>query len=331
MRAVVITGPGEAEVLAIKDVPDPPPPGGDQVLVRVRAAGLNRADIFQRRGQYPAPPGVAMDIPGLEFAGDIEAVGPAVQRWKPGRRVMGIVGGAAQADYVVVPEGSLAEVPDLLDWAEAAALPEVFITAHDALFTQAGLELGETVLIHSAASGVGTAAVQLAHAAGCLTFGTSRTPDKLEKVRLLGLDEPIALTGEQPGQVFATRILEATGSQGVNVIMDLIGAPYLGANLRALAQLGRMICVGVTAGAAAEMDMHVLLRKRLRIMGTNLRYRTTGEKAAAVRRFNDQVMPLVRCGILRPVIDSAYELSEVVEAHKRLEANATFGKVVLTF
>ncbi len=330
MRAVVITEPGGPEVLAIRDLPDPPPPGGDQVLVRVRAAGLNRADLLQRRGQYPAPPGFPPDIPGMEFAGEVESTGPSVQRWKPGSRVMGITGGGAQAGYVLVSEGSLAEVPDSLDWIEAAALPEVFITAHDALFTQAGLQLGETVLIHAAASGVGTAAVQLAHAAGCLVFGTSRTSDKLERVHDLGLDEAITVPEDKPG-LFAEQILDATGGLGVHVILDLVGAPYFAANLNALAPEGRLICVGLTGGMQAPIDLGMLLRKRLRIYGTTLRGRSPAQKAAAVRRFADQVLPLVRCGILRPVIDSTFNADQVIEAHKRLESNATFGKVILTF
>ena len=330
MRAVVITQPGGPEVLAIRDLPDPPPPGGDQVLVRVRAAGLNRADILQRRGQYPAPPGAPQDIPGLEFSGEVEAVGPAVLRWKPGRRVIGITGGGAQAEYLLTHEGLLAEAPESLDWAEAAALPEVYITAHDALFTQLGLQLGETVLIHAAASGVGTAAVQLAHAAGCLVFGTSRTGEKLERVRALGLDEAVVVPGDSP-DVFARHILEATGGMGVNVILDLVGAPYFGANLKALAPLGRLICVGVTAGADAHIDLGTILHKRLRVFGTNLRGRSTAEKSAAVRRFADHVLPLVRCGMLKPIIDSTFKADEVIAAHQRLEGNGTFGKVVLTF
>jgi putative PIG3 family NAD(P)H quinone oxidoreductase len=330
MRAVLITGPGGPDVLALRDVADPPPPGGDQVLVRVRAAGVNRADIFQRRGEYPAPVGSPRDIPGLEFAGEVDQVGPAVQRWKRGARVMGITGGGAQAEYVVATEGTLAEVPDTMDWIEAAGLPEVFITAHDALFTQAGLQVGETVLIHAAASGVGTAAVQLAHAAGCLVFGTSRTADKLERTRALGLDEAIVVPADKPG-IFAEQILEATGGHGVHAILDLVGSPYFAANLRALAPLGRLICVGMTAGSEARIDMSLLLRKRLRIMGTVLRGRSTAEKAAAVRRFADQVLPLVRCGMLKAVIDSTFKAEDVAKAHERMEANGTFGKVILTF
>jgi NADPH:quinone reductase-like Zn-dependent oxidoreductase len=265
----------------------------------------------------------------MEFAGEVEAVGPAVLRCKPGRRVVGITGGGAQAEYVLAPEGALAEV-DSLDWVEAAALPEVFITAHDALFTQLGLQMGETVLIHAAASGVGTAAVQLAHAAGCLVFGTSRTPQKLARVCALGLDDAIALP-EGNADGFADQILEATGGRGVNVIVDLVGAAYFAANLKALAPLGRLICVGLTAGSRAEIDLGLLLRKRLRVFGTTLRGRSAAEKAAAVRGFADHVLPLVRCGLLKAVIDSTFKVDEVVAAHQRLESNETFGKVILTF
>lgn len=330
MRAVVITEPGGPEVLAYQERADPPEPGGDQVLVRVRAAGVNRADILQRRGLYPAPAGAPQEVPGLEFAGEVEDAGPLVRRWKRGRRVMGIVSGGAQAEYLLVQDGLLADVPESLDWVEAAALPEVFITAHDALFTQMGLTLGETVLVHSAASGVGTAAVQLAHAAGCLVFGTSRTPEKLERVRALGLDEAIVVPGEN-AEVFADHILEATAGLGVNAILDLVGAPYLAANLKALAPLGRLICVGMTAGAKSEIDLGMLLHKRLKVTGTVLRARSTAEKSAAVRRFVDQVLPLVRCGMLRAVVDSTFPAAQVAEAHKRLQENGTFGKVVLTF
>jgi putative PIG3 family NAD(P)H quinone oxidoreductase len=330
MRAVIITQPGGPEVLAVRDVPDLSQPGGAEVLVRVRAAGVNRADILQRRGNYPAPPGSPADIPGLEFAGEVVAVGPSVLRWKPGQRVMGLAAGGAQADYVVASESVLVEIPDSLDWIHAAALPEVFITAHDALFSQVNLQLGETVLVHAAASGVGTAAVQLAHSTGCLVFGTSRTADKLEKVRPLGLDEAIAVPSGNPDH-FADQILDATGGRGVNVIIDLVGAPYFAANLKALAPLGRLISVGVTAGTETQLDLSIFMRKRLRLFGTNLRGRSTPEKAAAVRRFADHVLPLIRCGMLSPVIDTTFPVDQVAEAHRRLESDATFGKVILTF
>src|SRR6266705_2344278 len=187
MRAAIITRPGGPEVLEIHDV-EMPEPSGEQVRVRVHASGVNRADLLQRAGGYPAPPGSPPNIPGLEFAGEVDAVGPRVRTWKPGQRVMGLVGGGAQAAYVLTHEGLLVEIPRNLDFVQAAGVPEVFMTAHDALFTQAGLQMGERVLVHAAGSGVGTAAIQLAHATGASIFGTSRTPEKLERARALGLE-----------------------------------------------------------------------------------------------------------------------------------------------
>src|SRR5713226_7551888 len=193
MRAVIITRPGGPEVLEIQDV-ETPEPAGEQVRVRVHASGINRADLLQRAGGYPAPPGSPSNIPGLEFAGEVDAVGPLVRMWKPGQRVMGLAGGGGQAEYILTHEGLLVEIPDNLDFVQAAGVPEVFITAHDALFTQGSLQLGERVLIHAAGSGVGTAAIQLAHMVGATTYGTSRTPDKLERAKPLGLD--VGLTAQ---------------------------------------------------------------------------------------------------------------------------------------
>src|SRR5229473_956914 len=204
MRAAVITRPGGPEVLEIQDV-ETPEPIGDYVRVRVRASGLNRADLLQRAGGYPAPPGSPAHIPGLEFAGEVDTIGPLVRTWKPGQRVMGLAGGGAQAEYILAHEGLLVEIPQNLDFVQAAGVPEVFITAHDALFTQAGLQMGERVLIHAAGSGVGTAAIQLAHAAGASVFGTSRTPEKLERARALGLE--VALSHQD----FAATVNRLTG------------------------------------------------------------------------------------------------------------------------
>src|SRR2546430_15200039 len=211
MRAVVITQSGAPEVLEIQDV-EMPEPVGDQVRVRVRASGINRADLLQRAGGYPAPAGSPSNIPGLEFAGEVDAVGPLARMWKPGQRVMGLAGGGAQAQYIVVHEGLLVEIPPNLDFEQAAAIPEAFMTAHDALFTQAGLQMGERVLTHAAGSGVGTAAIQLAHATGATTFGTSRTPGKLERARQLGLDFGFS------GQNFADEVKRLTNGGGVPVV-----------------------------------------------------------------------------------------------------------------
>lgn len=327
MRAVRIAAHGGVEGLKVSEVARPAKPAADRVLVRVRAAALNRADLLQRRGRYPAPQGAPADIPGLEFAGEVEEVGPEARAFQRGERVFGITGGGAQAEYILAPEGTLAPVPENLDWAEAASIPEAFITAHDALFTQGELEMGERLLVHAAGSGVGLAAIQLAHAAGAIVYGTSRTPEKLLRAREYGLDEALAVVDETAH--IAESVREWTSDAGVDVILDLVGAKYLAANLDALALKGRLLLVGTTAGASAELDFGVVMRKRLRIIGTVLRSRSQEEKAAATRRFRAHVLPLLRRGLVRPVIDKIYNMEDVHAAHERLESNASFGKVVL--
>ena len=327
MRAVRIVKHGGVEGLEVSRVPRPFAPAADRVLVRVRASALNRADLLQRRGLYPAPQGAPADIPGLEFAGVVEEVGPEAGRLRAGERVFGITGGGAQAEYIVAPESTLAVVPQNLDWAEAASIPEAFITAHDALFTQAGLEAGERLLVHAAGSGVGLAAVQLARAAGAITCGTSRTSEKLERAREYGLDEAVAVEDDPARMIEAVR--EWSAGAGVDCILDLVGAKYLAANLDVLALKGRLLLVGTTGGARAELDFGVVMRKRVTIIGTVLRSRSTEEKAAATRRFEKHVLPLIARGLVRPVIDKIYNMEEVREAHTRLESNASFGKVVL--
>lgn len=327
MKAVTILNHGGVEGLEVREAPTPANPTADRVRVRVRAAALNRADILQRLGRYPAPPGFPTDIPGLEFAGEVDAVGPEVRRWKQGQRVFGIIGGGAQAEFVVVPENQLAEVPANLDWAEAAAVPEAFITAHDALFTQAKLQMGETVLVHAAGSGVGTAGVQLARAAGARVFGTSRTEDKLQRVAEYGLSASLVV-GNDPA-ILIDAVREWSGGKGVDVILDLVGAAYFEANLAALANQGRLMLVGTTSGAKANFDIGTVMTKRLRIRGTVLRARSAEEKATATRLFATHVVPLLAEGIVRPVIDRVYKMEEVREAHLRLESNESFGKIVL--
>ncbi len=262
MRAVVITSHGGVGGIGVMEVESPSAPVADRVRVRVHAAGLNHADILQRRGSYPAPPGYPQNIPGLEFAGEVEAIGDAVGAWKIGDRVFGIIAGGAQAELVVVPESNLARVPTQLSWAEAGAIPEVFITAHDALFTPAGLKMGDRVLVHAAASGVGTAAVQLAHAVGATVYGTSRNADKLNRMRelKLGMDESVAV-GDAPAK-FAEAVQRWTNDAGVDVILDLVGGSYFPPSLEALSIRGRIISVGTTAGAKSEIDLDLLKRKR---------------------------------------------------------------------
>ena len=328
MKAVFIKEFGGPENLELREVPDPPKPTGTQVLVRVKAAGLNRADLIQRRGNYPPPPGYSPNIPGLEFAGEVAETGEAVSSVKIGDRVFGIVAGEAQAEFVLTDERVLAKIPDNLTFTEAAAVPEVFITAHDAIFTQAELKAAETNLIHAVGSGVGLAGLQLAKAAGAKVIGTSRTEDKLEKCLEFGLDKSI-LTGKPP--LFADEVKEATGGVGVNVVLDLVGAAYFRQNLESLALRGRLVLVGLTAGATAEFNLGVALYKRLKIIGTALRGRSLEEKAEVTRRFSKDVVPLLASGKVRPNLDKTFPVDQVREAHEYLESNESFGKVVLEF
>jgi putative PIG3 family NAD(P)H quinone oxidoreductase len=280
-------------------------------------------------GKYPAPPGFPKEIPGLEFSGEVEAIGPEVRNWKVGQRVFGITGGGAQAEYLVVSENQIVEVPANLDWAPAAAIPEVFITAHDALFTRAGLKLGESLLVHAAGSGVGTAAIQLARAAGARVFGTARTAKKLERARRFGLNGSVVVNGDPV--VIVDSVRGWTAGTGVNVVLDLVGAAYFEANLQALAKRGRMILVGTTSGSKATLDFSLVMSKRLQLVGTVLRTRSAEEKASATRLFAEQVVPLLADRTVEPVIDSTFPVEQVREAHLRLESNQTFGKVVLLF
>lgn len=323
MRAVVITRPGGPEVLEVRDVPMPEPQG-DQVRVRVRAAGLNRADLSQRAGNYPAPAGSPADIPGMEFAGEVDAVGPLARMWKPGQRVMGLAGGGAQAEYIVSHEGLLIEVPDNLDFVQAASVPEVFMTAHDALFTQARLTMGERVLIHAAGSGVGTAGIQLAHAAGATTFGTSRTPEKLERAKPLGLDYALS------DQDFARAVKEQTNCGGVHVVLDMIGAAYLAQNIEALAPRGRLVFLATMGGAKAEVDIRALMGKRLQLRGSMLRARSLEEKLAVTSAFATQVVPLLANGKVKPIVERVYPLEEIAAAHVAMGENRNFGKLMLS-
>jgi NADPH:quinone reductase len=269
MKAIVITGTGGPEVLKIREIPTPEP-RGDQVRVRVRACGLNRADLLQARGMYPAPAGAPADIPGLEYAGEIDAIGPdVVGPLKPGDRVFGIVGGGGQAEFVLTHERMAVTIPLNLDFVQGAAIPEAFITAHDALLTQGRLAPGESVLIHAAASGVGTAAVQVAHAMGCQVLGTTRTASKLERLKALGLDVGIDTSRDS----FAEIALSETQGRGVNVVIDLVGASVLAGNLAALVTRGRLILVGLLGGTDGPLDLSRMLHKRITIVGTTLRAR----------------------------------------------------------
>ena len=327
MRALTIVDPGGAEPLALRDVATPEP-GLGEVLVRVRAAGLNRADLLQRRGLYPAPPGAPQDVPGLEFAGEVAALGPGAREWREGDRVFGLVAGGAHAEYLVTHERTLARIPGELSWTDAAAVPEAFVTAYDAMVDQAAVKPGERVLVHAVASGVGLAAVQLARAMGALPYGTSRTEAKLEHAGALGMLDGVALP-DGPASL-GDAVARWTRGAGMNVVLELVGGAYLPASLAALAPLGRLMLIGTMGGARADVDLGLIRRRRLTVRGTVLRARTLEEKILAARHFAAHVVPLLERGEVRAVVDSVLPLEEAGAAYARVESNRTVGKVVLT-
>jgi putative PIG3 family NAD(P)H quinone oxidoreductase len=327
MKAVCFAGSGGPEVVHIKDLPDPHPSRGE-VLVRVKASGMNRADLQQRAGLYPPPPGIRPDVPGLEFAGVVAGVGEGVTAWGQGDRVMGIAGGEAQAELVLAHERMLLPVPPSLELEEAGGTPEAFLTAHDALFTLGGLRPGWPVLIHAAGSGVATAAIQLAKVAGATVIGTSRTADKLERARRLGLDHGIAVGGEEP--LFAAEVKRLTGGDGVPLVLDFVGGAYASENVASLALRGRVIVIGTLSGADAHLDLGALMRRRAEVIGTVLRPRPLEEKIRATRLFAADGLPLLAAGRVKPIVDEVLPLARAREAHERMERNATFGKLVLT-
>jgi putative PIG3 family NAD(P)H quinone oxidoreductase len=330
MRAVVISKPGGPEVLEIRDVPQPSP-GANEVLIRVHATAINRADLLQREGRYPAPTGVPQDIPGMEYAGEVVSSGPSASLWQRGQRVFGIVGGGSYAEYVLTHESTCMEIPANLSWSEAASIPEVFITAHDALWSQAGLRANETVLIHAVGSGVGIAALQLARARSAIPFGTSRTKDKLEAVRGFGMEEGLHLSGtdlEHPLKEFSQRV---TDGRGFDVVLDLVGGPYVQASVGVLAAKGRIMLVGTVGGQTAELILGQVLAKRARLIGTVLRARPLEEKITVAEAFVREVVPLFARRNLRTSIDQEFPFTTegVRAAHKRVGSNESMGKVVL--
>jgi putative PIG3 family NAD(P)H quinone oxidoreductase len=327
-KAVVIEGKGEVDVLTIGTL-QVREPGAAELLVEIKAAGLNRADTLQRRGFYPAPPGAPANVPGLEYAGVVGAVGPGVTAFAVGDRVMGIVAGGGMASHVVVHEREAIRVPSALSIEHAGAIPEVFLTAYDALFPQAQLGLGDNALVHAIGSGVGTAALQLARATGARPIGTSRTADKLERCHALGLPAEDGLLVSD--KRFAQTVMERTGGRGADVILDSVGAAYLGENIAALAQRGRMVVIGMMGGGTGELPLGLLLSKRASVTGTVLRTRALEEKASLAQAFSRDVLPLFERGALQPVIDCVLPMRDIAEAHRRMERNDSFGKIVLAW
>ncbi len=315
---------GDADVLELREIADPEP-GPDQVLVDVVASAMNRADLLQRAGQYPAPgPKPLFEIPGLEFSGRVGSVGSQVERWSIGDEVMGIVSGGAMAEKVVTHERMLQSVPEDIDLADAAAIPEVFMTAHDALVTQGGLTSGGRALVHAGGSGVGTASIQIVKAIGAQVAVTC-SRNKVDPCRELGAD----LVVDYNEQDFVEEIALWTQNQGVDVVLDVIGGDYLAKNLQCLKIQGRIIQVGAMGGPVASFALGALLPKRASLIGTVLRSRPIEQKIEANQRFVAELLPRFEDGSLKPVIDSRYQLADIAAAHTYMETNANIGKILI--
>jgi putative PIG3 family NAD(P)H quinone oxidoreductase len=325
MKVLRITEPGGPEVLALEERPELVP-GPSDVLVRVRATALNRADLLQIRGFYPPPPDVPVDVPGLEYAGEVLATGLRARRFKPGDKVMGLVGGGAYAEQVTVHEREVLPMPEGLDFAQAAALPEAYLTAFDALVLQGGLRPGETVLIHAVASGVGSAAAQLCRASGARVIGTGRNAEKLARAAEWGVEKTL-LCADAPR--FADAVRELTGGRGAELALDLVGGDYLPETVEALAPRGRILLVGLVAGITAELNLRLLLNKRLSLTGTVLRSRPSEEKMALAQAAERHLLPLFRSRALSPVVDAVYPMAQAREALERMGRNDSVGKLVL--
>ena len=324
MKAVAIEKPGGPEVLKLVEVKEPKPQKGE-VRIKVKAAGVNRADLLQRKGHYPPPAGWPADIPGLEFAGVVDELGVETHGFSIGQRVFGLCGGGAYAQYIIVHAGELNRMPDHLTFEEAAAVPEAFITAYDAMVSQGRLTSGETVLINAVGSGVGIAALQIAKVLLATTIGTSRSEEKLLKAKEYGLDHAIAVKDRS----FKAEVLKITEGRGVDLVLELVGGPYLNESVKAAAPRGRVILVGLMAGASTDVDLASVLTKRLELRGTTLRARPLEEKIQVASSFTKHVVPLFEQGLLKAVVDKVMPLSEAASAHRYLENNANFGKVVL--
>lgn len=325
MKAVTIGEFGDIDSLSFSDVADKELVSPNDVLVRVHAAGLNRADLVQAAGNYPPPAGYDPKIPGLEFAGEIVECGDDVDGFAVGDRVFGIVAGEGQAELVRTDSRCIARIPENLTYSQAAAVPEVFITAHDAIFTLGELSAGDTLLVHAVGSGVGLAALQLANAANAQVIGTSRTADKLERAREFGLEHGIATADAK----FADEVSRITDGKGANVILDLVGASYFEENIRSIAYQGRLILVGLTGGRTANIDLGAMLFKRASVIGTSLRARSLKDKALATHAFADRYLSLFESAEIKPIVDKVFPAADAADAYRYLASNKSFGKVIL--
>lgn len=320
MKAVVTDFEGPEHVKIVER--PAPAPGPDEIAVKVHASALNRADLLQTMGLYPAPAGTVADIPGLEYAGEVSAVGARVTRWKLGDRVMGLVAGGAWAETLVTHEREAIAIPTSLSFTDAAALPEAFATAFDALVLQAGMTQGSRVLIHAVASGVGTAALQICKLYGATAIGTGRQQEKLDRAKTLGLEHAILVKDAK----FAADV-----KPGVDIALDLVGGNYVPETIEALSPKGTLMLVGLVAGATADVPLRKILAKRLRVIGTALRARALEEKIVVARAFEDKLVPHFASGKLTPIVDDVLPMEDIVPALKRLAANDSFGKLVLTW
>jgi putative PIG3 family NAD(P)H quinone oxidoreductase len=323
MRAVVITHPGGPEVLRLEEVPDPEP-GPGEVLVGVAAAGLNRADVLQRQGHYPPPPG-SPPYPGMECSGRIIDLGPEVTGWQVGDEVCALLGGGAYAEKVAVPQGQLLPVPDGVSLVDAAALPEATCTIEGTVYQMAHLAAGEMFLVHGGAGGIGTFAIQIAKAEGCMVACTAGSPGKLARCRELGADLAISYRDED----FTAAVLDFTGWHGADVILDIMGASYLAGNLDALATWGRLTVIATRGGSRGEVDLGLMMQKRATIVAATLRTRTAAEKAEVVAATRDHIWPLISAGKVVPVIHAVLPMSEAAEAHRMLDDGTHVGKILL--
>lgn len=323
MRAIVITTPGGPEVLRLEDVPDPVP-GPGEALVEVTAAGINRADAMQREGGYPPPPG-APPYPGMECSGRISAVGPDVTGWQAGDEVCALLGGGGYAELVAVPQGQLLPIPDRVTVTEAAALVEAACTLQATVFRQARLVPGETLLVHGGAGGIGTLAIQIAKALGATVACTAGSPAKLARCRELGADLAISYRDDD----FTTAVRDFTDGRGADVILDIMGAPYLQRNLDALATGGRLMVISTRGGGRAEADLSLLMRKRASILASTLRARPLAEKAAIVAGVRADIWPLISSGQVSPVIERMLPMADAADAHRLLDDGTHVGKILL--
>lgn len=324
MNAVVITEPGGPDVLSLCEVPEPAVETG-QVLISIHATALNRADLLQRQGNYPPPPDAPPYL-GLECAGVVAALGTGVDQWQVGQQVMALLAGGGYAERVAVSHETVMPIPERMGFEEAAAIPEAWLTAYSNLIQIGRLQAGERVLVHAAGSGVGSAAVQLARWKGATVFATA-SPEKVAGVQQLGADMVIDYRSEN----FAERIERETSGEGVDIIIDFIGAPYWDDNLRALALWGRLVFIGLMGGRAVQANLGLFLSKKLSVHGSTLRDRTLAQKATLVQAFTCEVLPAFASGHLRPVLDARqFRLDEIADAHRYMEANQNFGKIVVT-